>query len=94
MEGIHMLISEMEVLSFETFWICLFRLSCVCSTNPYGEMYYDGISIDPFEVMFVKVKEILIKQGWIYAVRARQYDAWLTEQVFPDIMTKDAKILV
>ena len=23
--------------------------------NPYGENYYDGISLTPFEVMFVKV---------------------------------------
>lgn len=23
--------------------------------NPYGESYYDGISLTPFEVMFVKV---------------------------------------
>lgn len=26
-----------------------------CSANPYGEHYLDGVSLDPFEVMFVKV---------------------------------------
>ncbi len=25
-----------------------------CSANPYGEHYLDGISLNPFEVLFVK----------------------------------------
>lgn len=44
-------------------------------------MYYDGITINPFEVMFVKVKEVLLERGWMYATHARQYDSWLTQQV-------------
>lgn len=57
----------------------------LCSTNPYGELYYDGITIDPFEVMFVKVKELLLERGWMYALHAKKYDAWLEAQVPPHI---------
>ena len=33
----------------KTNWHCNQRL------NPYGEFYNDGISVNPYEVMFVKV---------------------------------------
>ena len=49
--------------------------------NPYGENYYDGITIDPFEVIFVKVKELLLERDWSYAVHAAKYDKWLEDQV-------------
>lgn len=49
--------------------------------NPYGEYYYDGITIDPFEVMFVKVKDLLLERRWSYALQASKYDAWMAEQV-------------
>lgn len=52
-----------------------------CRVNPYGENYYDGITIDPFEVMFVKVKALLLERGWSYAVHASKYDAWLANKV-------------
>ena len=42
----------------------------MCRVNPYGENYYDGITIDPFEVIFVKVKELLLERDWSYAVHA------------------------
>ena len=34
----------------ESSWHCNQRL------NPYGERYNDGVSLNPYEVMFVKVK--------------------------------------
>ena len=49
--------------------------------NPYGENYYDGITLDPFEVVFVKVKELLLERDWSYAVHAAKYDSWLSAQV-------------
>lgn len=49
--------------------------------NPYGESYYDGISLTPFEVMFVKVKGVLLHNEWSYARTAIKYDEWYTERV-------------
>ena len=48
--------------------------------NPYGENYYDGISLNPFEVMFVKVKGVLLQNDWSYARVAKKYDEWMTMQ--------------
>ena len=53
--------------------------------NPYGENYYDGISLNPFEVMFVKVKGVLLQNDWSYARVAKKYDEWMTMQVTPRI---------
>ena len=49
--------------------------------NPYGEFYYDGISLAPYEVMFVKVKGVLLANDWSYARIAAKYDDWITTQV-------------
>lgn len=37
---------------------------------------YDGISADPMEVMFVKVKEFLIRDETASALGALKYTAW------------------
>ena len=49
--------------------------------NPYGESYYDGISLTPFEVMFVKVKGVLLHNDWSYARIAVKYNEWYSERV-------------
>ena len=54
--------------------------------NPYGENYYDGISLNPFEVMFVKVKGVLLQNDWSYARVAKKYDEWMTMQVPPSAL--------
>lgn len=48
--------------------------------NPYGEYYYDGITLNPFEVMFVKTKEVLLANEWTYAILAEKYDSWIQAQ--------------
>ena len=53
----------------------------MCRVNPYGEFYYDGISLAPYEVMFVKVKGVLLANDWSYARIAAKYDDWITTQV-------------
>jgi hypothetical protein len=53
---------------------------CNSRVNPYGESYYDGISLTPFEVMFVKVKGVLLHNEWSYARTAIKYDQWYTER--------------
>lgn len=33
-----------------------------CRANPYGEHYLDGISLNPFEVLFVKARAVWLRQ--------------------------------
>ncbi len=49
--------------------------------NPYGEHYYDGISLNPFEVLFVKTKGVLLGNDWSYSTLATKYDQWMAAQV-------------
>ena len=49
--------------------------------NPQGEGYYDGISLDPLEVMFIKFKRVLQQNKWGNVMQAGKYHEWLTEQV-------------
>lgn len=49
--------------------------------NPYGEHYLDGISLNPFEVMFVKVKGRLLDSGWSFAAQAAKYTEIMKGQV-------------
>lgn len=56
-------------------------LLATCSINPYGEHYYDGVSLNPLEVMFVKTKGVLLGNDWSYSLLAAKYDEWLAQQV-------------
>lgn len=50
---------------------------CNGGMNPYLEFMNDGISLDPLEVVFVKVKAHFIDLGWSYARTAIKHDKWL-----------------
>ena len=54
---------------------------CPRRVNPYGEHYYDGISLNPFEVLFVKTKGVLLGNDWSYSTLATKYDQWMAAQV-------------
>ena len=57
-------------------------LTCAaCSINPYAEMAYDGVDLNPMEVLFVKVKSFLLQAAWVAPTWAQTYDRWLTRQV-------------
>ena len=49
--------------------------------NPYAEMAYDGVDLNPIEVLFVKVKTFLLQAAWVAPTWAQTYDRWLTRQV-------------
>ena len=49
--------------------------------NPYAEMAYDGVDLNPMEVLFVKVKTFLLQAAWVAPTWAQTYDRWLTRQV-------------
>lgn len=54
--------------------------ACNKKANPYGEHYYDGISLNPFEVLFVKVKEKVVQNEWSFAMEAIKYGQWMEQQ--------------
>lgn len=48
-----------------------------CRSSPQSDLTYDGVTLDPLEVMFVKVKDFLLQRNVTYALKAAQYDSWL-----------------
>lgn len=55
---------------------------CNSGVNPYAEDRYDGISVNPLEVMFVKVKEFMLQTEWMPARFAKKYDEWSNQMVY------------
>ena len=49
--------------------------------NPYAEYAYDGITLNPLEVVFVKVKDFTLDIDWTSPLMAATYDRWLSFQV-------------
>jgi hypothetical protein len=49
---------------------------CNSDESPYKESHYDGINVDPLEVLFVKVKEQLLELRYGATLKAEKYDAW------------------
>eukprot|EP00891_Asterochloris_glomerata_P006722 jgi/Astpho2/6722/Aster-06741 len=70
-------------------WECNNRQ--VLLVNPYGEHYYDGISLNPFEVLFVKTKGVLLGNDWSYSTLATKYDQWMAAQAsgVPDVTSNE-----
>eukprot|EP01025_Chloroclados_australasicus_P029266 TRINITY_DN2918_c0_g1_i12.p2 TRINITY_DN2918_c0_g1~~TRINITY_DN2918_c0_g1_i12.p2 ORF type:complete len:195 (-),score=19.75 TRINITY_DN2918_c0_g1_i12:1599-2183(-) len=58
--------------------------ACNDRTNPSGQYYYDGISLHPFEVLFVKVKDHLLYNRWDFVRTAYKYDEWMVAQYADD----------
>ncbi|MEW5303409.1 MAG: hypothetical protein WDW36_006105 [Sanguina aurantia] len=50
---------------------------CNARVSPTGENHYDGISLDPFEAMFVKVTSSLVTQQSMGAIKATKYATWM-----------------
>lgn len=49
--------------------------------NPYKENSFDGVSLNPLEVMFVKVKGYLLELDWTTATWADAIDRWMHHKV-------------
>lgn len=49
--------------------------------RPDGEMYYDGVSITPYETVFIPVSLGYVQNGWSFVNTAAKYEEWLTAQV-------------
>lgn len=61
-------------------WTLQANWQCNAATNPYVDMHYDGISFNPYEVMFVKVKGILKGLEWSSMQYAIKYGQWMDQQ--------------
>ena len=44
-------------------------------------MYYDGVSITPYETVFVPVTLGYAQNGWSFVKTAAKYEEWLSAQV-------------
>ena len=45
--------------------------------SPLGEHFNDGLTLDPLEVMFVKVKSYTLMNGVTSAQKAVKYQQWM-----------------
>eukprot|EP01026_Neomeris_dumetosa_P033245 TRINITY_DN2648_c1_g2_i2.p1 TRINITY_DN2648_c1_g2~~TRINITY_DN2648_c1_g2_i2.p1 ORF type:complete len:379 (-),score=31.30 TRINITY_DN2648_c1_g2_i2:28-1068(-) len=61
-------------------WVDKVNWACNARTNPSGEYYYDGVSLHPFEVLFVKVKDHLLYNRWGFVRTAYKFDMWMQMQ--------------
>lgn len=48
------------------------------------EFSYDGLSVHPYEVMFVPMSTVAIENGWSFARLAAQYETWSALQELGD----------
>ena len=53
---------------------------CNAGFSPYAENHYDGLSIEPLEAVFVKVKSFLLDLQWTGPSKAVKFDQWQTAQ--------------
>lgn len=48
----------------------------MCRSSPQSDLTYDGISLDPYEVMFVKVKDAMLYRNVSFALKAAKLQEW------------------
>ena len=53
--------------------------------NPYDDFAYDGVMINPLEVLFVKMKSYHLESDWISSRMAETYERWQRNQVTQQI---------
>lgn len=52
-----------------------------CRLTATSEFSMDGVSVDPLEVMFVKVKSYMLTSEWSFSKKAAKYQEWQRQQV-------------
>ncbi len=55
---------------------------CVFRLNPYAVDAYDGVNLNPLEVVFIKVKSFLLQADWPAPKMSQTYDRWSTFKVY------------
>ncbi|BDA51685.1 hypothetical protein COCOBI_19-2410 [Coccomyxa sp. Obi] len=61
-------------------WTNMRSWDCNARLNPYAEYAYDGIGLNPMEVLFVKVKDFQREGEWETTRMAITYDRWIASQ--------------
>ena len=56
-------------------------LFCLLRLNPYAVDAYDGINLNPLEVVFIKVKSFLLQADWTAPKMSQTYDRWSSFKV-------------
>lgn len=56
---------------------------CFCRINPTGEMFFDGITLGPYDVLFVKMKSLMLEGKTSGTTKALQYQGWMGAAVGP-----------
>ena len=57
-----------------------------CSLNPYADFAYDGLLLNPMEVVFVKVKRFQQEANWGSARMADAYSRWMEQEVHAQLL--------
>lgn len=57
---------------------------CNGKVRPDKEMTYDGISLSPFETLFVPMNNATVSSGWTSSKAARKYGEWMDSQDVAD----------
>ena len=57
--------------------------SCVCHgrINPTGEMFFDGVTLGPYDVLYVKMKSLMLEGKTSGTTKALQYQGWMDSVV-------------
>ncbi|GAX85088.1 hypothetical protein CEUSTIGMA_g12508.t1 [Chlamydomonas eustigma] len=59
-------------------WLDDQHWGCNAKMVPTVEFGYDGIHLNPYEVVFVPVNNLLVQQGHMPALEAQKYELWLS----------------
>ena len=52
-----------------------------CRINPTGEMYFDGTTLGPYDVLFVKLKRLMLEGRTAGTTNAVRYGNWMSASV-------------
>lgn len=53
----------------------------MCRINPTGELYFDGMTLGPYDVLFVKLKRLMLEGRTPGTTNALRYQRWKTNTV-------------
>lgn len=57
-------------------WAAAASWQCNQRVPPDYEWHYDGISITPYETIFVPMSEASVEAGWSFVAAAQRYETW------------------
>jgi hypothetical protein len=52
-----------------------------CRINPTGELYFDGMTLGPYDVLFVKLKRLMLEGRTPGTTTALRYQTWMAAVV-------------